>query len=91
MRKGVECFIFTNRSMWGDLVATGVARELKKAGVRVATDTCILHWPLARWGFKTMATNSGKYAKYAPGLLGLDVAYGDLAQCAEAAVAGRMI
>lgn len=91
VRKGVECFVYTNRAIWGDLVTTGLARELKRAGVRVATDTCILHWPLAKWGFKTMATNSGKYAKYAPGLLGLDVAYGGLLQCAEAAVKGRMI
>ncbi len=86
----VECFIFTNRAVLDDLRATGIASELKIARVRLTTDTCILHWPLEKWGFSRMATNSAKFAKYAPGLLGVQVRYGSLEECAEAAVTGRL-
>ena len=36
-------------------------------------------------------TNSGKYAYYAPGLLGTTVAFGTLADCVASAVAGRVV
>jgi predicted aconitase len=88
--KGVECFVYTNRAVLGALESTGLAAELAAAGVRLATDTCILHWPLADWSFRAMATNSGKFAKYAPGLIGMEVKYCALAQCAEAAATGRV-
>jgi len=88
--KGVECFIHTNRAVLGDLKATGIAADLERTGVRLTTDTCILHWPLERWGFSGMATNSAKFARYVPGLLGLPVRYGCLKECADAAVTGRM-
>jgi hypothetical protein len=87
---GVACFVFTNRAVLADLRATGIAGELEAAGVRLTTDTCILHWPMQGWGFSALATNSAKFAKYAPGLIGLSVRYGSLEQCAEAAVTGRL-
>ena len=87
---GVECFIYTNRAVLADLRATGIAGKLEGAGVRLTTDTCILHWPLEQWGFSNMATNSAKFAKYAPGLVGVQVRYGSLEECAEAAVTGRL-
>lgn len=88
--KGVTCLVYTNRAVEQDLAATGLLAALQEAGVRLATDTCLLHWPLERWGFRTMATNSGKFAKYAPGLVGLEVRYGSLAECAEAAISGGL-
>jgi len=87
---GVECFLFTNRAVLADLRATGIAGELEAAGVHLTTDTCILHWPMHGWGFSALATNSAKFAKYAPSLIGLSVRYGSLEQCAEAAVTGRL-
>lgn len=88
--EGVECFLYTNRAVLADLRATGIARELEDAKMRLTTDTCILHWPLEKWGFSSMATNSAKFAKYAPGLVGVQVRYGSLEECAEAAVSGRL-
>ena len=88
--KNIECFIFTNRDIYRALYQSGLLENLINTGIRIATDTCILHWPLSVWGFKVMATNSGKFAKYAPGLLGLKIRFGNLEQCVEAAVSGRM-
>ncbi len=36
-------------------------------------------------------TNSGKVAYYAPGNLGIDVAFGSLADCVESAQSGRIV
>jgi hypothetical protein len=38
---------------------------------------------------RTLMTNSGKYAHYAPGLVGRGVRFGSLASCVEAACGGR--
>ena len=88
--KKIEFFIFTNRDIYRALYHTGLLSDLINAGIRIATDTCILHWPLSAWGFKVMATNSGKFAKYAPGLLGLKIKFGNIKQCVEGAITGRI-
>jgi predicted aconitase len=88
--KKIEFFIFTNRDIYRALYNTGLLSDFIHAGIKIATDTCILHWPLSAWGFKAMATNSGKFAKYAPGLLGLKIKFGNIKQCVEAAISGRM-
>ena len=88
--KKIEFFIFTNRDIYRALYHTGLLSDLIHAGIRIATDTCILHWPLSAWGFKVMATNSGKFAKYAPGLLGLKIKFGNIKQCVEGAITGRI-
>ena len=86
----VECFIFTNRNIQEALDQTGITGALKELGVRIATDTCILHWILDDWNFSVMATNSGKFAHYAPSTIGMDTLFGSLKDCANAAVTGKM-
>lgn len=88
--KKIEFFIFTNRDIYRALYNTGLLNDLIHSGIRIATDTCILHWPLSAWEFKVMATNSGKFAKYVPGLLGLKIKFGNMKQCVEAAIPGKM-
>jgi predicted aconitase len=36
-------------------------------------------------------TNSGKWAHYAPGNIGVEVAFGDMEECIAAAAAGRVV
>jgi predicted aconitase len=36
-------------------------------------------------------TNSGKWAHYAPGNIGVEVAFGSLADCVASAAAGRIV
>ncbi len=47
----------------------GYLQALHDFGGRVTVDTCILATPMLPAGIKTLMTNSGKYAYYAPGLL----------------------
>ncbi len=86
--KGIQFWINTNQGTEFLLKKTGIWDEIQKSGARLTTDTCILNWPLDNWDFKTMMTNSGKFAHYAPAQTGLDVIFGSLKTCVETAITG---
>jgi predicted aconitase/predicted aconitase with swiveling domain len=56
-------------------------------GATLVTDTCwcMLGEPVIPLDAKTLMTNSGKYAHYAPGLVGRKVHFANLAECVDAA------
>ena len=56
-------------------------------GATLVTDTCwcMLGEPVIPLAAKTLMTNSGKYAHYAPGLVGRKVHFASLAECIDAA------
>jgi len=57
----------------------------------VVADTCIVVTPILPEGGGLLLTNSGKFAHYTRPNTGFDVLYGSLADCAETAVAGRLV
>ena len=48
----------------------------------------MFHTPIVGDNVKTIMTNSGKCAYYAPGELGVKVAFGTMAECVCSAVKG---
>ncbi|CAN7560295.1 aconitase family protein [Pseudomonas sp. LjRoot277] len=56
-------------------------------GATLVTDTCwcMLGEPVIPLAAKTLMTNSGKYAHYAPGLVGRKVHFANLAECVDTA------
>jgi predicted aconitase/predicted aconitase with swiveling domain len=56
-------------------------------GATLVTDTCwcMLGEPVIPLAAETLMTNSGKYAHYAPGLVGRKVHFASLAECVDAA------
>jgi hypothetical protein len=59
-------------------------------GVKITLDTCIFHTPMVSPDTKVIMTNSGKCAYYAPGQLGVQVAFGSMAECVDSAVKGHV-
>lgn len=59
-------------------------------GAILVTDTCwcMLGEPVIPPAATTLMTNSGKYAHYAPGLVGRSVHFASLAECVDAACTG---
>jgi len=57
-------------------------------GVRITLDTCVFHSPIVRADTKVVMTDSGKCAYYAPGELGVKVAFGSVADCVRSAAEG---
>jgi len=54
----------------------------------VVADTCAVVAPMQMLNVRTMATNAGKMACYAPMHSGVRMRFGDLEQCLDAAITG---
>lgn len=88
---GVEFVVCTNRLSLGHLEQSGGLERLRRLGVRVVVDTCVVVAPILRTAAGgVLMTNSGKFAHYAPGNVGFDVVFGSLAECVRSAQAGRL-
>ncbi len=87
---GVEFYINTSREVLADVAAQGLVGPLRSAGIQIVTDTCTYITPIIRDAAGVVMTNSGKMAYYAPGNLGVEVAFGSLADCVESGVAGAI-
>ena len=72
--------------------AGDVLTRLREGGVQVLPDLCwcSISEPVFPPKTRTLITNSGKYAHYGPGLSGRTVRFGNLADCIEAALTGRV-
>ncbi|MGZ8581499.1 MAG: aconitase X [Actinomycetota bacterium] len=85
----VPCYVNTGRDVLND--ASNVVDALNAAGVTIVTDTCTYITPIIERAATPVVTNSGKWAWYAPGNLGFDVAFATLGECVDSAEAGRLV
>jgi predicted aconitase len=90
-RPAVDVWINCSRATLEELSARGWEERLVVAGVTLVVDTCVYVTTLMRVGQGAVMTNSGKCAYYAPGNLGVAVAYGSLAECIASARAGKVV
>ncbi|HEU4518146.1 MAG TPA: aconitase X [Microvirga sp.] len=81
----------TGRDVLSGLERDGLLAAVDGAGVTVVTDTCTYVTAVLRRLGGVVMTNSGKWAHYAPGNLGVEVAFGDVADCLRSAEAGRVV
>ena len=88
----VECYVSTGRAVRDELAARGWLGTLEQAGVRIVVDTCTYITPILRKTARdgVAMTNSGKWAYYAPGNLGVAVVFGSLRECARSAILGEV-
>jgi predicted aconitase len=66
----------------------GYVAAIEAAGGEVVADTCAVVAPMRMLGVRSMATNAGKMACYAPMHSGVAMRFGDLSECLDAAVTG---
>jgi len=85
----VECLVSTGRDVLAQ--QADVATRLRAAGVELLVDTCSYVAPILRTGAGPVMTDSGKWAYYAPGNIGVGVVFGSSRECIESAVAGRVV
>ncbi|HEX6208758.1 MAG TPA: aconitase X catalytic domain-containing protein [Actinomycetota bacterium] len=85
----VECYVSTGRDVLAEVESRGWLAPIEAAGVRIVTDTCTYVTPIMPPGGVVM-TNSGKWAYYAPGNLGIATVFGSLEECVRSALAGRV-
>jgi len=88
--EGVAVIVTAGRDVMAE--AGDVLARLRASGVQVLPDLCwcSISEPVFPTKTRTLITNSGKYAHYGPGLSGRTVRFGNLADCIEAALTGRV-
>lgn len=86
----VAMVVTCGRAVHQAAAQAGYIEEVEAFGIQLVTDTCwcMLGEPVIPRAAQTLMTNSGKYAHYAPGLVGRGVRFGSLAACVEAACSG---
>ena len=87
----VEFYANTSRHVLTETQARGWLATLEGAGVRLVVDTCTYVTAILRNTDGVVMTNSAKWAWYAPGNLGVEVAFGSLRECVDSAVERRIV
>jgi predicted aconitase len=87
----VPIYVNTGRDTLRSLEHEGRLEGSQRNGLVIVTDTCTYLTPVLERLDGTVMTNSGKWAHYAPGNLGVQVAFGDLEDCIASAAAGRVV
>lgn len=89
VHENVKLLIFASATIVELARRGGLLEPIKQFGATVIRDTCPFHSPVVAPDTSAMMTNSGKCAYYAPGELDVNVSFGSLRSCVEAAVRGR--
>jgi predicted aconitase len=87
---GLALYVNLARDTYGELGARGWRQRLEAAGFTLVVDTCTYVTAVMRDIDGPVMTNSGKWAHYAPGNLGIDVVFGTLVECIASAATGRV-
>jgi len=86
----VRFIVISSQTSYSLLQRSNFLDALTDFGIEITLDTCIFHTPMASQDTKVIMTNSGKCAYYAPGELGVQVAFGSVAECVYSAVNGHL-
>jgi predicted aconitase len=87
----IEFYVSTGRETLEAVERQGWLSILEQAGVTLVTDTCTYVTPIIRRVDGVVMTDSGKWAWYAPGNIGVDVVFGSMAECVRSAEAGHVL
>ena len=89
-RSSVPFYVNTSREILASAERQGFVAPIETFGATLVTDTCTYITPIMGQVDGLVMTNSGKWAFYAPGNLGMDVVFASLAECVESAVGGKV-
>lgn len=87
----IDFYVNTSRFILWQLEECGQAQALRSHGITIVTDTCTYITPVMKQTRGLIMTNSGKWAHYAPGNIGVEVAFGSLRECVRSAVRGEVV
>ncbi|MER8503223.1 aconitase X [Mesorhizobium sp. M0904] len=89
--RGVPIYVNTGRATLTRLEDEGALAGMEAFGLVPVTDTCTYVTSILERLDGVVMTNSGKWAHYAPGNIGVSVAFGDMEDCVRSAAAGRVV
>ncbi|RWO12611.1 MAG: DUF521 domain-containing protein [Mesorhizobium sp.] len=89
--RGIPIYVNTGRATFKRLQDEGELDGMDAFNLIPVTDTCTYVTSVLERLDGAVMTNSGKWAHYAPGNIGVSVAFGDLEDCVRSAAAGRVV
>ncbi len=91
LRTKVPFYVNTGRDVLARADLEAPIAVIEDFGATIVTDTCTYITPIMEDVDGVVMTNSGKWAFYAPGNLGVEVAFGGLEACVASAVTGDLV
>ncbi len=88
-RLATRLWVTTAEATRARAVELGYVATIVEAGGEVVADTCAVVAPMQMLGVRSMATNAGKMACYAPMHSGVRMRFGDLERCLDASITGE--
>ncbi|HSK07773.1 MAG TPA: aconitase X catalytic domain-containing protein [Acidimicrobiia bacterium] len=86
----VPFYVNTSRDVLARAERSGAVTTIEEFGATIVTDTCTYITPIMEDVRGVVMTNSGKWAFYAPGNLGVEVALAGLEACVHSAMIGEV-
>lgn len=83
-------WIFTSRATYATVEESGLLDRIKNLGVEVFVDGCTMEYFADRFGTTTIMTNSGKFGTYCFNKVGIHPVFGNLEDCINTAVNGKV-
>jgi hypothetical protein len=90
VHSGVQLWICTNSVVEDMARRMGYVGAIERAGAKLMVGTCHNDCPLGAWGFRRLATDSGKFAYYTPTTVGTECIFAPTEACIQAALTGRV-
>ncbi|MGD0264713.1 MAG: aconitase X catalytic domain-containing protein [Candidatus Methylomirabilota bacterium] len=87
---GVQLWICTNTVVEEMARRMGYIETIEQAGAKLMVGTCHNDCPLGAWGFRRLATDSGKFAYYTPTTVGTECVFASTEACIQAAITGQV-
>ena len=89
--RGLPIYVNSGRATLEAVRAEGLVEGLEAYGLIPVVDTCTYVTTILKRLEAATMTNSGKWALYAPGNLGCEVAFGAIEDCVASAAAGHVV
>ena len=87
----VPFYVNVGRDVLEEASEQQLVEPITRFGATLVSDTCTYITPILEDLSGVVMTNSGKWAYYAPGNIGVDVVLGSVEECVRSAVAGRIV
>ncbi len=81
-----EFWVYTPFATYNTAERMDIIHNLKQAGIKILTSSCLVISPFPR-GYKTIITDSGKFASYLPSEHGVGLIYASVDDCVKAILA----
>jgi predicted aconitase len=88
VRSKVPFYVNVGRDVLDEASSRQLVEPITRFGATLVTDTCTYITPIMEDLSGVVMTNSGKWAYYAPGNIGVRVVMGSMSECVQSAISG---